>query len=141
MVANLSDCFRRCSRRRRRLYSRDLYLRRDKRSPHGAQIPRLEKAGRAQIVNRITARYPNGAAYIRICPTLEEELNRRSPLADIIIAETLNTLADLEDEEERRGGYCTFCADFTREGTEPRVKRNGLAYSCKYCPICGRKLI
>lgn len=92
-------------------------------------------------MSRITARHPNGEAYIRICPTLEGELNSGSPLANVIFAETLNTLAELEDEEERRGGYCTFCSDFKREGTAPRVKRNGLAYSCKYCPICGRKLI
>ena len=92
-------------------------------------------------MKRITARYPSGAAYIRVCPGLESELAEGSHLASVILDETLNTLADLEDEEERRGGYCTFCADFTREGTEPRVKRNGLAYSCKYCPICGRKLI
>ena len=91
-------------------------------------------------MKRITARRANGAAYSRICPTLEEELNAKSPLADVILAETLNTLADLEDEEERRGGYCTFCSDFTRESTEPRVKRGGISYSCKYCPICGRKL-
>lgn len=92
-------------------------------------------------MKRITARHPNGEAYVRICPTLEEELNTGSPLAAVIFAETLNSLADLEDAEERRGGYCTFCSDFKCEGTEPRVKRNGLAYSCKYCPICGRKLI
>ena len=110
-------------------------------------------------MKRITARHPNGEAYIKICPTLEGELNSGSPLAyikicptlegelnsgsplaSVIIGEVLNVLADFEDEEERRGGYCTFCTDFTREGTEPRVKRNGLAYSCKYCPICGRKL-
>lgn len=91
-------------------------------------------------MKRITARHPNGEAYIKICPTLEGELNSGSPLASVIIGEVLNVLADFEDEEERRGGYCTFCTDFTRERTEPRVKRNGLAYSCKYCPICGRKL-
>ena len=56
-------------------------------------------------MKRITARHPNGEAYVKICPTLEEELNSGSPLASVIIGEALNVLADLEDEEERRGGY------------------------------------
>ena len=96
-----------------------------------------------ETMSRITARYPSGAAYIRVCPGLESEIANSSRLASLILDETLNTLADLEDEEESRGGHCLFCSDFRPGETNLRIKRAGdaaVAYSCKYCPICGRKL-
>lgn len=92
-------------------------------------------------MSRITARHPNGTAYVRICPTLEEELGSGSHLAGVIIGEVLEELAAHEDEADRRGGDCYFCADFKPTETAPRIKRSGVSYSCKYCPICGRKLI
>lgn len=144
MVENLFDCFRRDTRRRSPLYRSGFCLCRDQRTPYGAEISRLEKARRPQIVSRLTARHPSRAAYISICPTLEEELNSGSPLADVIFAEVLNTLADLEDKEERRGGGCRFCSDFAPGGMNIRIKRTGnsnVSFSCKYCPICGRELI
>jgi hypothetical protein len=90
-------------------------------------------------VSRITARRPNREAYVKICPTLEEEIHKSTPLASVIIGETLNALADLEDEEERRSGECYFCMDFKVDGKPPRIKQATASYVCKYCPICGRK--
>ena len=92
-------------------------------------------------MKRITARYPSGAAYIRVCPGLESEIAEGSHLASVIFDEALNTLADLEDAEEYRDGDCRFCSEFQLPSAQPRVKRNGVSYICKYCPICGRKLI
>ena len=90
-------------------------------------------------MKRLTARRPNGEAYLKICPSIEEEVNNGSPLASVVIGETLNILADLEDEEERRAGECYFCSDFKADGKPPRIKQGVASYICKYCPMCGRK--